>query len=162
MNNEKNQIYIIGYGNRFRQDDGMGPEIIEMLRADEIPGVVVEDKFQLSVDDAYDIAAADASVVLFIDASFYGEEPFTFDIIRPLGDINFSLPLISPEYVISLCSSCFEKEVQAYIIGIRGCEWGFSERISCRGMENMLRAYDFTRELIEILHMKISLYECIL
>ena len=72
MNIGDKQIYIIGYGNRFRQDDGLGPEMIDMLRADSIDGVILDDTFQISFDDAYNISESKSDLVIFIDATVNG------------------------------------------------------------------------------------------
>jgi len=152
MNNENSQIYIIGYGNIFRQDDGLGFELIEMLRAESFQGVILDDKIQLSVDDVYNISESNAAIVFFVDASLQGDEPFIFYPVEPCSTISFSIPLLTPEAVISMCGSLFNKNVKGYVLGIRGYEWNFSAVPTSNARDNLLKAYSFMRDILFILN----------
>ncbi len=150
MQKKPQHIYIIGYGNRFRQDDALGPELAETLRLENIPGVTVADKHHLSIDDAYDIAMSGAGIVIFIDASLSGDEPFSIDTVKPVVSTSLSLSLTTPGTILYLCEKAFNKKVRGYIIGIRGYEWDFSSDISNDAFTNSSEAYHFIRDIIEV------------
>jgi len=151
MEQRKSIIYIIGYGNRFRQDDGLGPELAGMIENLAIEGVTVVEKFQLSFEDAYDISAAEPDYVFFLDALNSGNEPFCFYPVEPSEAIHFSIPLMTPGEVLSMCSTLFNKNIRGYVIGIRGYEWEFSSRFSDDALVNLYLAYGFLKDIINII-----------
>ena len=85
------QILVIGIGNEYRNDDGVGLIVARKLRAKNLPGVLVTES---SGDGAALMEAWEAArTVILIDAAFSGAEPDTvsrFDVaIQPLP-ISFS------------------------------------------------------------------------
>jgi hydrogenase maturation protease len=85
-------MLVIGVGNTYRGDDGAGPAVIAMLRAEELPGVrLLEcDGDCSALLDAWHEAGA----VVLIDAVFSGAPPGTtyrFDALaQPLpGEVSF-------------------------------------------------------------------------
>ena len=52
---------VLGFGNPGRLDDGLGPAVVEALRAYELPGVTMDADYQLRVEDAAEIAGYDAA-----------------------------------------------------------------------------------------------------
>ena len=55
---------------------------------------------------------------------------------------------MSPESVVSMCSSLFKKDVKGYVLGIRGYEWNFSSDMSTAARNNLLSAYSFLLDII--------------
>jgi hydrogenase maturation protease len=67
MQNNRQRVLIIGYGNPLRGDDGLGWHAAQMLAEDEWPGHVrVLARHQLTLELA--AQAAEADFVVFIDA----------------------------------------------------------------------------------------------
>jgi len=64
---KNNDTLILGYGNPGRQDDGLGPEFIRCVDAADWEGVTTQVNYQLTVEDAIDIAQVKR--VIFVDAS---------------------------------------------------------------------------------------------
>jgi len=143
----KNKIYIYGFGNPGRQDDGLGPAIIERLETEGIPGISTDCNYQLNIEDAYFVAEND--FVVFVDASINAEEPFSFEKIEPSSEITFTTHSMSPQSVLALCAELYEKKLDAYVLGIRGYEWDFEVGLTPEAQKNCDQAYSF---LIEWLH----------
>ncbi|MCC6235752.1 MAG: hydrogenase maturation protease [Verrucomicrobiales bacterium] len=57
---------VVGYGNRLRGDDGVGPAVAEAVAALRLPGVQVDVRHQLTPEVAVEVAAVDT--VVFVDA----------------------------------------------------------------------------------------------
>jgi len=149
---ENNSIFIYGFGNPGRQDDGLGPAIIKKLEDDKIHGITTDCNYQLNIEDADNIAQSD--VVIFVDASLDADEPFSFRKIEPSSVITFTTHSMSPESVIALCSDIHNRVPVAYVMGIRGYEWDFEEGLSSKAMDNFNQAYAFLLEKIKDMRSK--------
>ena len=135
------KILIYGFGNPGRQDDGLGPAIIERLEYESIPGIATDCNYQLNIEDAYDVAEND--VVVFVDASVNADEPFSFSRIEPSAEITFTTHSMSPQSVLALCAELYDRKLDAYILGIRGYEWDFEVGLTSKAESNLNDAYRF-------------------
>lgn len=140
-------ILVIGYGNPGRLDDGLGPALAEAVEAMNLPGVTVEADYQLTVEDAADVAEHDA--VIFADAAVDGDGPFYFRPIQPTTDSSFTSHSVRPAAVLGLAQSLFAAETNGYALGIRGFEFNeFGQRLSDGAKENLAAAIDFIRSVL--------------
>lgn len=136
-----NSIYVYGFGNPGRQDDGLGPAIIEKLENEKIQGITTDSNYQLNIEDADNISGSD--FVVFVDASIEAAEPFSFKKVEPAAEITFTTHSMSPESVIALCSDLHGRAPEAYVMAIRGYEWEFLEGLSSKAKDNFQDAYQF-------------------
>ena len=136
-------VIVYGYGNPGRQDDGLGPAMIERIEEAAIPHVKTRCNFQLNVEDAYTIAEGRA--VIFVDASVDGDEPYSFYEIKPSAEIRFTTHSMAPESVLALCNDLFNGDRKAFMLSIRGYEWEFAEGLSPEARRNLDRAYAFLK-----------------
>jgi len=136
-------ILVYGFGNPGRQDDGLGPAIIESLENEEIPGVVTDCNYQLNIEDAYSVAEND--MVVFVDASLDAGEPFSFVRIEPSAEITFTTHSMSPQSVLALCAELYDRRLEAYVLGIRGYEWDFKVGLTLKAENNFNEAYKFLK-----------------
>ena len=143
----ENNIYIYGFGNPGRQDDGLGPAIIDKLEQDNIAGIITDSNYQLNIEDAHNISVSDT--VIFVDASMDAEEPFTFKRIKPANEISFTTHSISPESVLALAKDIYNKDIEAYVLAIRGYEWEFNKEFSPGAVKNFNEAYLFLTDSIK-------------
>ncbi|HUT26412.1 MAG TPA: hydrogenase maturation protease [Sumerlaeia bacterium] len=139
-------ILILGYGNPGRQDDGLGPAFAESLGSLGRPGVSVDSNYQLNVEDAASVARHDR--VLFVDACRQGEAPFVISGVSPVREIAFTTHAVSPRAVLALCEDCFGARPEAWVLGIRGYEFGVVEGLTRRARGNLEKALGFVGELI--------------
>jgi hydrogenase maturation protease len=140
---------VYGYGNPGRGDDGLGPALAAALEKLNIESTTVESNYQLSVEDAADVAEHDA--VIFVDADVSGVAPFWFDRVKPEKAISFSSHSIAPGALLELAHELFGKEIDGYILAIRGYVFNeFNESLSHLARENLGEALKFvTRALQE-------------
>ena len=140
-------VLVIGYGNPGRQDDGLGPALADALAERGIPGLTVESDYQLTVEDAADVAACD--VVVFADACVCGPEPFTFRPVEGKRAVSFSSHSIAPEAVLALAHDLFGAATRGYVLGVRGYRFDeFDERLSERARANLGQALRFLDVLL--------------
>lgn len=143
----KSRILVLGYGNPGRRDDGLGPAAAAALEARRLAGVTVESDYQLTVEDAADVATHD--VVVFVDAACQGPEPFAFRRVVPGDGMSFSSHSASPEGVLGLAGDLFGAHPEGYVLGIRGYEFNeFGEGLSERARANLAAALAFVEPLI--------------
>lgn len=145
----KNRIYVLGYGNSHRQDDALGPALIEKMRSGPIAGVEFICRERLTVDDAFGLCGF--KTVIFVDASMTGDGPFRFYPVLPLTETSFSSDIVKPGTVLSLSRRFFSSEADAFIMSIRGFGWSFSERMTEMAEKNLDEACNFLTEKIKSL-----------
>ena len=140
-------ILLIGYGNPAREDDGIGPAVAEEIERLGIDGVDVDADYQLTVEDAADVARHDS--VVFVDASMEGGEPFTFSRLSPVRSDSFSTHAVSPEAVLGLARDLFDAQTEGYMLGIRGYSFAmFRETMTPQARENMRKAVEFLAPIL--------------
>lgn len=130
-------VLLIGFGNPGRLDDGLGPALAAAIERLRLPGVTVDADYQLSVEDAAEVAKH--QVVVLADADAAGPEPFSVRRLEPAPDtLSFSTHSVSPGAVLALARELFGAEPEAWLVGIRGYEFNeFGERLSGRAQANL-------------------------
>ena len=140
---------MIGYGNPGRQDDGLGPALAEAVGALELPGVLTDSDYQLTVEDAHAVAQHD--VVVFADAAVGGPEPFSFRRLKPAENVGpgFSSHGVEPAEVLGLARELFSARTEGYMLGIRGYQFNeFGEALSQKAKTNLAEAVRFITGII--------------
>lgn len=136
------RILVIGYGNPGRQDDGLGPECARRIDSWQLAQVDTQDNYQLTVEDAFDIAQYDA--VIFADASLEAIESFHFYPMSAADEARIGSHSLSPAAVVELSRTLFNAKTDAYILGIKGFEFDrFEEKLSERAELNLQAALTF-------------------
>ena len=133
-------LLVIGFGNPGRLDDGLGPALAEAVDKLGLPGVTAQADYQLTVEDAAEVARHEA--VLFADADVAGPEPFWVRRIRPAASpMSFSSHSVEPQAVLALAKQLFGAEPEAYLMGIRGYAFDqFGETLSEKAQQNLAAA----------------------
>jgi hydrogenase maturation protease len=148
MNERGCRLLVYGYGNPGRGDDGLGPALAAALEGLNHPSVTVESNYQLSVEDAAQLAEHDA--VIFVDADVSGPEPFRFERVKPVKAFSFTSHSVAPGALLALTDELFGKSVDGYLLGIRGYEFNdFKESLSDRARENLGEALTFVTRALE-------------
>ncbi len=139
---ESCRLLLIGYGNPGRLDDGLGPALAKEVEELNLPGVTVDSDYQLTVEDAAQVAEHD--VVVFADAAVSGAEPFCFRRIEPKTEVSFSSHEVDPQAVLGLAQDLFGARTLGYVLAIRGYEFNeFGESLSFRARVNLEAALRF-------------------
>ena len=141
---KKPSILVIGYGNPGRLDDGLGPAFADALSETGIQGITVQSDYQLTVEDASEVAAHDAAI--FVDAHVSCREPFFLRRITPETGADFTSHSMSPEVVMGLAVKLFKAKTKGYVLGIRGYEFNaFGEALSEEAKLNLASALEFMK-----------------
>jgi len=142
----KTIILVLGIGNPGRRDDGLGPHFIDRLRALNLPGVAADANYQLQVEDALSVSRFER--VVFVDAAPAIEAPFEMTEIEPLAEFAFTTHSLTPRTVLALCRELYRKTPTAYILAIRGHDFGIGEGLSERAERNLETALGHLAEFI--------------
>jgi hydrogenase maturation protease len=142
------RIYVMGYGNPGRLDDGLGPAFAERIEAFQIPGVTTDANYQLNVEDAATLAGYD--LILLADASVNAPPPFELKKLKPESSgLGFSSHSLSPRALLGMVGDLFDAHPRAYLLGIRGVEFNdFGERLSEEANRNLIAAVAFVEPLL--------------
>jgi hydrogenase maturation protease len=122
---------IIGYGNRLREDDGVGPRAAELVERSVAPGVArIIECHQLTPELAPEVE--DAALVIFLDAAL-AQQPgeITFADVRKAESSAWSHHLTPPQLL-----SFVKNATQAYAITCGVTRTGWCEGLSAQG-ENL-------------------------
>lgn len=130
-------ILLIGYGNPYRRDDGVGPALARMLGETEGQADLrVITPQQLTPELALELAKPEVAAVLFIDAAVASDNhlpPGACIEPRPLEPS----PLYSclghhfpPEVLLAYASLLYGARPQAWLITVPGYDFGFGEGFS--------------------------------
>jgi len=130
------KILVMGFGNPGRLDDGLGPTLAARLEALGLPGVTVDSDYQLTVEDAAQVAAHD--VAIFVDAHVSCPPPFVFERLQPRPGASFSSHSVRPDAVLGLAHTLFGGTTEGYVLGIRGHAFNeFGEYLSPEARANL-------------------------
>ncbi|NIA15522.1 MAG: hydrogenase maturation protease [Nitrospiraceae bacterium] len=144
--NKNKRILLLGYGNPGREDDGLGPALIERIEALNLPDVTVDADYQLNIEDA--TACAENDVVLFVDASKDADEPYELRRLEAASEITFTTHTVSAESVLAICEDHFNGSPDAWILAIRGYSFEFTEGLTQQAADNLEQALSYVRSLI--------------
>ena len=141
-------ILIYGCGNPGRQDDGLGPALVEQLeawaQAEKMSGVAFDSNYQLNAEDA--LAVAECRAVVFVDAAKVGPAPFQFRQLAPQKEISFSTHAMAPEAVLALADELYGARPPAWILAIRGESWEPNEPPSAAARSHLAAAVGFLKD----------------
>ena len=148
--NKARPILVYGYGNPGRQDDGLGPALVEQLeawaQAEKIAGVAFDSNYQLNAEDA--LAVAESRAVVFVDAAREGDSPFAFRELAPQKEISFSTHAMPPESVLALADELYGARPPAWLLAIRGYAWEPNEASTALALANLADACTHLQEWI--------------
>ena len=147
---------ILGWGNPGRVDDGLGPAFIEAVSKIAPSSVVLDSDYQLTMEDAAEVAHYDR--VVFVDADRSGPAPFSMRPLEPSTDGgSFSTHSVAPGAVLSPCRDLLHATPDAWILGIRGYEFDrFGEGLSEGALANLDQAVEFIRMSFEEIDRKVE------
>lgn len=135
------KIILVGFGNVYRKDDGLGITLLDSIPEDihklKIP--------EISIDLAEVIK--DFDVVIFIDAAINGER-FTF---KKLSSNSSNSPLshhMSCEELLIWTRVLYQTEPEAYLLSIKGYDFDFGKELSEEGKRNLEEASTYIRKFI--------------
>ena len=136
---------LIGIGNPGRQDDGLGPALVEQLAESRPPERSVVQiaggtadafwAYQLNIEDAHILR--DYEVVVFADACVEGDDPAALGPIEPAAAIAFTTHEMSPASVLALGEELYGNAPRAFLLAIRGYAWEMEEGLTAEAAQNL-------------------------
>jgi hydrogenase maturation protease len=144
-------VLVIGFGNELRRDDGIGPEVARHIDAMSLPNVHVLIVQQLLPELSELIAKVDR--VIFVDAFKESrEDPVVIQPIYSEGDSDAASTLsthrVDPRLLISLARVLFGSAAQAWLVTIRGEDFGPGAGLSTAGKRRAQQACQQVMSLI--------------
>lgn len=112
-------LLIYGIGNPGRQDDGLGPALIERLNECEISSrVTLESGYQLAPEDA--LLLSTHACVLFVDAidAAVGTAPYSVTAVAPESEVSFTSHALSPGALLTLCRRLYGVQPPTYALAL--------------------------------------------
>lgn len=131
-------ILIFGYGNPSRGDDALGPlfleRILERIQRQPQGGAGADHlarlrdqlecltDFQLQIEHALDLLGR--ALVLFVDASESGPEPFTLVQLHPDAQLSYTTHAMSPSAVLAVYQQTQRQPLPpCWLLAIRGYDF---------------------------------------
>jgi len=140
-------ILIFAYGNPSRGDDALGPAMYELIeeqqqKAGLLNNVALLTDFQLQIEHATDLQQRKR--VVFIDASLTASPPYEFHPVLPAQDLSYTTHAMSPAAVLSVYQQINRQPPpSAYMLSIRGYEFGLGEPLSGLARSHLQTAFEF-------------------
>jgi hydrogenase maturation protease len=141
-------ILLYGYGNPGRQDDGLGPALVEEIATLGLSKVETDANYQPLIEDAAQISEFD--LVFFVDTTVEQVDDFFVRRLEPAKKIAFTSHHVSPESILAMCEEMYGRVPESWLIGIRGYSFEYVEGLSERASRNYKRALDFITFLLRL------------
>ena len=126
------ECWIVGYGNRQRRDDGIGPYVVERLKGalQDLKEVRLLALSQLRTDLIEDLREADRLV--FVDATLENPEGGRqWRKLRPeIRNLPYLTHHVDPAFLLGLMDNLYHRRVSAWLVSIHGSDFGFGEGLS--------------------------------
>jgi hydrogenase maturation protease len=139
---ELHSTWIIGYGNRHRRDDGIGPYVVERLSADlgKGKGIVLRSLHQLDPVLAEEAQAAE--VLILVDATVEPlERGLRWTRVHPKpGCASCDTHHLGPSVFAGLLESLYQRSPEMWVVSVQGNDFGFGEGLTLQAQEKAERA----------------------
>jgi len=135
---------IFTWGNPSRGDDAIGSLIYERLKQEALADVDLLTDFQLQIEHIIDLEARQR--IIFIDASVSANAPFEYEQIVATQDDSYTSHAMSPESLLAVFQKVNQRPPpKAFMLSVRGYEFGLGLTISDKAMININKAIDYIK-----------------
>jgi len=142
------EIVLIGYGNPGRGDDALGPMLIEAVEQQALPQVECLTDMQLQIEHVTDLE--NRRLIIFADADAACAAPFEFTPVTAARDDSYSSHAMSPAALLYAYRQVHHEDAPtAYILRIRGYDFGLGAPLSGQATGNLHAAATFTLSQLE-------------
>jgi hydrogenase maturation protease len=123
------KVLVLGYGNRSRNDDGVGWFVVERLEELKLPGVELLTAHQLDLDHSEVISRFDT--VVFVDAAIpQSPLPMACAVVEPGFRSHAVAHYLTPGDLLELAMTLFGHAPRAFLFSIRGHDFNFGTTLS--------------------------------
>jgi hydrogenase maturation protease len=139
---EFHSTWIIGYGNPFRKDDGIGPYVVDHLSADLGKGEDVALRSLHQLDPVLAEELQGAEVLILVDATVEPlERGLSWTRVQPKqGLSSCDTHHLQPSVFAGLLGSLYQRSPAMWLVSVQGKDFGFGEGLSLEARERADRA----------------------
>jgi hydrogenase maturation protease len=142
------KIFLIGYGNPTRMDDGVGWYIAKMIHESLGDRIEVMEADQLSVEMIEEIK--DRQAVIFVDAHVSEEDDWIrISEVEPDSKLGLTAHIVSPSNLLSICQSIYKKYPKAYLYSVKGVNFDFGEELSEQTQKSADKVVKLLSDLVD-------------
>jgi len=122
---------IIGYGNRLRQDDGVGYRVAEILSARLDPEQArVLAVHQLTPELVLELAAADVTRVLFVDACRDQHQPLVMEKLNQAAATGSCGHQMAPQLLLHMAQNLYQRTSRMWLLTLAAEQLEIGETFS--------------------------------
>ena len=140
-------IFLLGFGNYWRSDDGLGPRLAEDLKEAYCRDVSVESASQLQPEHVEAIVRHD--IAILADADISANRPFYFSRLNPASRHVFSSHALSPGSLLYIAREVLGVAPDCFLLGIRGYDFKIGRGLTNRAKRNLDSAKRFIKGFID-------------
>ena len=135
-------IWIIGYGNPHRKDDGIGPYVLEQISRDLGRGTGIALRSLHQLDPVLAEELQGAGVLILVDATVEPlEGGLRWSRIEPKRDLSpRGMHHLEPSVFAGLLESLYQQSPTMWLVSVQGNDFGFGEGLSLEAQEKAERA----------------------
>lgn len=144
-------LLVLGWGNRSRGDDALGPLCVERLRDAMAQREDIEflDDYQLMVEHVLDLHGR--TRVLLVDASLGCAPPFETLSLRAAADGSLSSHALSPQALLQVyCELHDEEPPPCTLLAIRGMRFALGEPPSAQALLHLDAALSWAQRWLSL------------
>ena len=144
---KKPKVLLFGIGNSGRADDGLGWLFIDRI-AKELPkNYDCEYRYQLQIEDAE--LASHYDIIYFIDAHQKKNlKGFSFKPCFAKNSDSYTSHELLPSTILFLIKSIYNKNPEAYILGVSGEDFSLKIGLSKEAKNNLSKSLTFFKHKI--------------
>jgi hydrogenase maturation protease len=145
-NQEGNTFLVVGYGNRLRGDDGIGPEVADRVELWNLPQVRSISAHQLTPELAEELSRVDGAI--FVDACIDSEVVRVCPLL-PKTQLDRQLGHdIDPRSLLCLAQILYGNVPQTWFIAVPGTNFELGESLSKTAQNGVDQALATIRKLL--------------
>jgi len=150
LETKQSPVWIIGYGNPQRRDDGIGPYAVTKLREilNHKEGIHFYALHQLEPDLAFELR--DATLIIFVDAAMNElRGGWEWTRVEPeLRSLSYLTHHINPAFLVGLLQSLYNENPEAWMISVQGEDFDIGEGLT-KEVED--RVFEVVAEIVKFL-----------
>jgi hydrogenase maturation protease len=141
VNSTASDVLVIGYGNPLRGDDGLGPQVADLIAAQNWPGVRTLSVHQLTPELAAELTQARLAV--FVDAGVIDSEPaISMSAVAPAEPVARITHQFDPQTLLGLTQALYGVCPPAQLVTIAGRYFEVYDKLSPQAAADALRAVE--------------------
>lgn len=143
MSKETKKVILVGFGNEYRRDDGLGIKLLDLIEDEKIEKIKVQELSYSVIDDIKDF-----DIVIFIDASLEGDD-ISFKKIEKKETFSPLTHHLTPEELLIWAEFINKKSYDFYLLSIRGYNFDFGENLSEKAKINLEKGVNFLKNFLK-------------